>query len=141
MSQEILVNLRSRPQLRKDWKSKRHHTVERGKPSLFPLDESSIIVRAVEFDDNTLLDLHDFARMLERHKPANANVLDGFLQHKLLIPDSWKEFRRIWFFGTTYEHKGATLVRGLKQSVPSWAETELPFALPFLHGDAVAYRR
>lgn len=70
--------------------------------------------------DGEHLEGNELREKLGGKNPFNANLLDFYLSHPELIPESWKE-KAVFFWGTVYRSAGGSLyVRYLRWSGGRW---------------------
>lgn len=70
----------------------------------------------------------------------DAQVLNALLKHQRLIPESWKNYSLIYFFGTIFENdQGEQQIAYLRWDKTSWCFNYLPLNTPWKSTDRAAY--
>ncbi len=89
---------------------------------LFVWDPSKIKIfkpREMLEGSRTKITGESMQRRAVRRNPCNANILDHLLAHPELIPEEWRKYMRVHFWGTLYKNEflrdrsDASYVRGL----------------------------
>ena len=111
------VDLDADPMIPDSWKVEEHI-----KGGQFKFDPTKVELYLDEGQKNgESIEGNNLHKKLKRKNLFNANLLDFYLAHKKLIPESWKKGKVIFFWGTIYRNTGGYLyVRCLGWSGSQW---------------------
>ena len=97
------VNLDANPFIPEGWKVESHT-----KGGKIPFNPNMVDLYLSDEQENGSIQGNDLRKKVETKNPYNANLLDFYLDHPELIPESWKG-KEIFFWGTIYRNADGRL--------------------------------